>query len=79
MEMFKETYGLRCGDCGELWDGHQVPCPIEVALRNLDSNRACIRCGSTNIFSVMPWRYEELKRKAAERKTAPPSTPNSET
>lgn len=64
-QAMKQTYGYRCGACGEIWDGYQVPCPIDVALRAMESNRTCFSCGSPNVFSVMPRRYEELKREAA--------------
>ena len=57
----KQTHGYTCTDCGELWDGYQVPCPMEVALRSMEANRTCIRCGSGNVNVLMPWRYEELK------------------
>jgi hypothetical protein len=58
----KQTYGLHCEACGEIWDGHQVPCPIDVALRSMNANQACWKCGSTDIYSVMPYRYEEMKK-----------------
>lgn len=61
-QSMKQTYGFHCDDCGEIWDGYQVPCPIEVSIRTLNANSTCIRCGSRKIMSVMPWRYEEMKR-----------------
>lgn len=57
----KQTYGCRCDICGELWDGYQVPCKIDVALRIMEANRTCPHCGSAHVMSLMPWRYEELK------------------
>ena len=66
----KQTYGCHCQACGELWDGHQVPCPIDVALRVMEANRTCWKCGSSKTYSLMPWKYEKMKaeRRATEGK-----------
>ena len=61
----KQTYGYHCAACGALWDAYQVPCPMEVAIRNMNANRHCIICDSTKVLVVMPHRYEELKREKA--------------
>lgn len=58
----RQTYGYHCASCGELWDAYQVPCPIDVALRNMKSNGTCIKCGSSKILILMPYRYQELQR-----------------
>ncbi len=60
-QALKQTYGCQCQNCGELWDGYQVPCPIDVALRAMKANRSCWKCGSRKVLSLMPWKYEELK------------------
>ncbi len=61
----RQTYGYHCASCGELWDAYQVPCLMEVALRNMKANGTCIRCGSEKIMIVMPHRYQELQRERA--------------
>lgn len=60
-QSLKQTYGCECPSCGEIWDGHQVPCPLDVALRNMENNKTCWKCGSKGVLSVMPWKYEEMK------------------
>lgn len=62
----KQTYGMHCTMCGEIWDGYQVPAPIDVVLRSLDANRTCWKCQSTQVNTVMPWRYEEMKAEKRE-------------
>ncbi len=66
-QALKQTYGYQCGNCGELWDGHQVPCPIDVALRSMHANETCLSCGSRKVFSIMPCKYEKLKAAAAKQ------------
>lgn len=65
LQALKQTHGYQCGACGALWDGYQVPCPIDVALRHMKANAECFRCHGTKLFVLMPWRYEELKAEAA--------------
>ena len=63
MDLFTphQTYGYCCHSCGELWDAYVVPCPMEVAIRNMKANRICITCDSPKVLVVNPGRYEELK------------------
>ena len=57
-----QTHGFHCADCGELWDAYQTPCPMEVAIRAMDTNKTCITCQSAKVLVVQPWRYQQLKR-----------------
>lgn len=61
----KQTHGFHCAACGALWDAYQVPCPMDVAIRTMDANRACITCQSPKVLVVMPERYLELQRAKA--------------
>lgn len=63
----KQTYGAHCAACDALWDGYQVPAPADVVMRALDGMTTCPFCQGTKTYSLMPWRYEQLK---AERRNA---------